>query len=217
MSCAGLEPPVPFFFTRKTDRSVFTTLTGPGSFRYPLTFSFFPKVILMAQPLLIDKPKVLESLIVARFQDCDPFGHLNNARYIDYFLNARQDQILEHYDFRTYQPGMAASWVVRTTQISYLRPVAAMEEILIRTRLVQFGETSLVMEGLMLDREARSLKALIWIDFVYVSLSTGRPARHAPELTDLFAAVVVDGPHDPDGFSRRVETVRQEIKSAARS
>ena len=31
--------------------------------------------------------------MTVRFQDCDPFGHLNNARYIDYFLNARQDQI----------------------------------------------------------------------------------------------------------------------------
>jgi acyl-CoA thioester hydrolase len=28
--------------------------------------------------------KELESTAVIRFQDCDPFGHLNNARYIDY-------------------------------------------------------------------------------------------------------------------------------------
>ena len=165
-------------------------------------------------PLIV---KELESRLVARFQDCDPFGHLNNARYIDYFLNARQDHILAAYDFRTYQPGMTASWVVRTTQIAYLRPVAAMEEILIRTRLLHFGETSLLVEGLMLDHQARSLKALIWFDFVYIILASGRPAKHPQELTDLFGTVVVDGEHDPDGFNRRVEVVRQEVKKGARA
>ena len=93
--------------------------------------------------LLVKEP---QSVITARFQDCDPFGHLNNARYIDYFLNARQDHILQHYNLRTYEPGMSASWVVRTTQIAYLRPVVTMEEVVIRTRLVHFGESSLVME-----------------------------------------------------------------------
>lgn len=44
-----------------------------------------------------DPPKELESIAVARFQDCDPFSHLNNARYIDYFLNAREDQLALFY------------------------------------------------------------------------------------------------------------------------
>ena len=30
---------------------------------------------------------------MTRFSDCDPFGHLNNARYIDYFINAREDHL----------------------------------------------------------------------------------------------------------------------------
>ena len=153
-----------------------------------------------------------QSLVVARFQDCDPFGHLNNARYIDYFLNARQDHLAEYYDFLTYQPGMQASWVVRSTQIAYLRPVAAMEEVLIRTRLVDFAEISVVVEGLMLDKDARSLKALIWFDFVYVSLASGRPVKHPQEMIDRFGSVVVTADYDPDGFRRRVETVRLEVR-----
>ena len=50
-------------------------------------------------------PTELESTAVIRFQDCDPFGHLNNARYIDYFLNARQDQIAAAYGLALYEPG----------------------------------------------------------------------------------------------------------------
>lgn len=33
-----------------------------------------------------------------RFSDCDLFGHLNNARYLDYFLNAREDHLKEAYN-----------------------------------------------------------------------------------------------------------------------
>lgn len=156
-----------------------------------------------------------ESTLVARFQDCDPFGHLNNARYIDYFLNARQDQIARYYNLRTYEKGMQASWVVRKTHIAYVRPVAIMEEVLVRTRLIHFDETSLVVEGLMLDKDARQLKALCWIDFVYVSLSNGRPVPHSEEMMDLLSSAALTDGYDPNGFNRRVELLRRQIRKPA--
>jgi acyl-CoA thioester hydrolase len=155
-------------------------------------------------------------VLVARFQDCDPFGHLNNARYIDYFLNARQDQIARYYNLRTYETGMQASWVIRKTLLAYLRPVATMEEILIRTRLIHFDETSLVVEGLMLDRQAGQLKSLSWFDFVYVGLSNGRPVRHSDELMELLRSVVFTGEYEPNGFNRRVESLRRQTRNQLR-
>ena len=47
--------------------------------------------------------KELESSALIRFQDCDPFQHLNNSRYIDYFMNAREDQLNQFYDFRIFE------------------------------------------------------------------------------------------------------------------
>ena len=44
-------------------------------------------------------PQELESTTHIRFQDCDPFGHLNNAQYLDYFMNAREDHLLANYAF----------------------------------------------------------------------------------------------------------------------
>ena len=31
-----------------------------------------------------------------RFNDGDLFGHLNNSRYLDYFINAREDHLKEY-------------------------------------------------------------------------------------------------------------------------
>ena len=155
-----------------------------------------------------------ESILIVRFQDCDPFGHLNNAHYIDYFLNARQDQIDEHYGVQTYgtRETARASWVVKKTQIAYLRPVPAMSRVLVRTRLLYFDETSLVVEGMMLDGETRRLKALIWFDFAYVSLMTGKPTSHPDALMELFHSVAVSEGYEPNGFNRRVETARREVR-----
>ena len=72
-----------------------------------------------------------ESLVIARFSDCDPLGHLNNARYIDYFLNAREDHLVQFYNFRLFQHVQQnqAGWVVSHTEISYVRPAKAAEEV----------------------------------------------------------------------------------------
>jgi acyl-CoA thioester hydrolase len=158
-----------------------------------------------------------ESLLIARFQDCDPFGHLNNARYIDYFLNARQDQIAKYYNLRTYEQGMQASWVISTTQIAYVRPVLAMEEVLVRTRLLHFDDTSLVVEGRMLDKGEKYLKSLIWFEFVYISLSNGRPVKHPDELMSLLTSAAFSGEYEPSGFHRRVELVRRQTRKQPES
>ena len=160
-------------------------------------------------------PIELESTAFIRFQDCDPFGHLNNARYVDYFMNARQDQLTQFYDFRLFEHGkpMTESWVVSRSYLAYLAPVSLAEEIRIRTRLIEFTQHWLVVEGLMLDAEGRRLKSIAWIEFTYFSLATGRPATHPDELMQLFGAVVAPGTFDEDGFNRRVAALRAEFRA----
>ncbi|MDA8650906.1 thioesterase, partial [Flavobacteriaceae bacterium] len=46
--------------------------------------------------------KILESKAIVRFQDCDPFNHLNNAAYLNYLVNAREDQLMEAYGINIY-------------------------------------------------------------------------------------------------------------------
>ncbi len=160
---------------------------------------------------LIKEP---ESRTVIRFQDCDPFGHLNNARYIDYFLNARQDQLAEHYDLYIYDRSrlMRSSWVVRKSHIAYIKPAAVMEEVIIRTRLLDFTPTALVVEGLMMDKNSTSLKSLAWFEFVHVSLENGRPVEHTDKLMRLCQLIAVPEGYDPNGFNRRVEALRHQVR-----
>jgi acyl-CoA thioester hydrolase len=152
----------------------------------------------------------LESTAVIRFQDCDPYGHLNNARYIDYFMNARQDQVAQAYDFHIFDYGRQTNqgWVVSKTQIAYLAPAMLMENVRIRTRLVHLGESGIVVEGVMLSADGSRVKAVSWVEFTFVSLVTGRPAQHSADLMALFGSVLVANVFSEDGFNQRVQAVK---------
>ena len=82
------------------------------------------------------------------FQDCDMLGHLNNARYLDYFLNAREDQVAEHYTLNMGELAreQQAAWVITKHQLSYLKP--ARQGILVRilTQIIHFDNSNLVVE-----------------------------------------------------------------------
>jgi YbgC/YbaW family acyl-CoA thioester hydrolase len=161
--------------------------------------------------------KELESKAVIRFQDCDPFGHLNNARYIDYFLNAREDHLASYYGFRIFEHSQStnASWVVTKTHIAYLYPAKVMEEVVIQTCLINMSDSGLVIEALMFDKDKRHLKALLWMEFTYVSLATGRVQKHPDDLMQFFESVLVNRQFQPDGFNERIQQAKREYRRQA--
>jgi YbgC/YbaW family acyl-CoA thioester hydrolase len=138
------------------------------------------------------RPKVLESKATIRFQDCDPFNHLNNARYIDYFLNAREDQVKEHYGLDIYQHALTtgAGWVVGRNQLAYFKPAKLMEEVVIESQLIQYGRRDITVELRMLNTDRTQLKAFMWANFVHFRLATGKSEEHSAHLLNMFEDVL---------------------------
>jgi YbgC/YbaW family acyl-CoA thioester hydrolase len=143
-----------------------------------------------------------------RFQDCDPFGHLNNARYIDYFINVREDHLREHYDLDIYerQTKSNRNWVVSRTKISYLFPVLFRERVSVMTRLIKYNNDSLLMEGVMFDRNRKIIKSIIWIEFRYFDLTKGKLAKHSEEMMELFNKISIKG-MSTEFFDERVKEI----------
>lgn len=152
--------------------------------------------------------KTPESFYIVRFNDCDPLGHLNNSRYLDYFLNAREDHLRDAYgiDLRVWaQQGNA--FVVHSHEIRYLRPALYNEVVTIQTSLVGTGETWLLVEMLMFDAE-RQLKAILWSRFTHINPRTGRKEPHTAEMLDFVGQVLVEGMDLPGGVNARFEALR---------
>lgn len=154
--------------------------------------------------------KLPESEVKIRFPDCDPFNHLNNSKYIDYIINAREDHLLNYYDFDLHKIAKekGISWVVAQNQIAYLAPAVLMETVTIQTRLISFDDKTLLMEASMWDKSKTRLKAVLWSKFTHFNLRTMRSEIHSSDFMDLFNQL-----HNPlqevVSFEERVRLLRQ--------
>jgi thioesterase-3 len=137
--------------------------------------------------------KVLQSSAKIRFQDCDPFKHLYNTRYLDYFLNAREDQILKDYDIDVFgnMNSSGQTWVVTDHQICYLKPVVMQETVIIESQLIHTTARSLTVEMRMWDENKSGLKSILWTKFIYYNIQTQRPDLHPENLNELFTEILL--------------------------
>lgn len=167
-------------------------------------------------PRLIQTP---ETTYRVHFQDCDMLGHLNNARYLDYFLNAREDHTSEHYALNMGELAreQKAAWVITKHHISYLKPARQGAKVRILSQLIHFDNSNLVLEMQMRNEDGSRLLALLWSEMTYVAMPGGTRTDHANAMMDLLDELDVDSiDYDPDGFDERVKEVRQELKQQRR-
>lgn len=154
--------------------------------------------------------KLPESAVKIRFPDCDPFNHLNNSKYIDYFINTREDHLLSYYDFDLHSIARekGISWVVSQNQIAYLAPATLMEPVIIQTRLITSDDKSLVVESMMWNSTKTGLKAVLWTKFVHFNLKTKKSEVHSTDLMNLFRHI--EYPLNEEiSFEDRVRILRQ--------
>jgi len=159
---------------------------------------------------MTDLPKLLSSSTVIRFQDCDPYKHLNNVKYLEYFINAREDQVLEAYDLDIYNVAITqgVGWVTAQNQIAYIRAAVMKEKVVITTKIIQFAPRTMSIEFQMLNAETRQLKAFMWSKFAHIDMRTAKSIEHNAYFMEMFSKVTVSV--GTDQFDSRVKAIRAE-------
>lgn len=157
-----------------------------------------------------------ETIARVRFGDCDPFNHLNNARYLDYFLNAREDHLLHNYGLSTMQilKETGRTWVVTENRIAYLRPAHITEELAIQSTVLKVADKRLLIEMRMFDKEKTHLKSLLWVTLAHFDMKTQRSIAHEGEMADLLKGLERPLPEGTT-FEQRVQQVKEETKERA--
>jgi acyl-CoA thioester hydrolase len=156
----------------------------------------------------------LESTAFIAFSDCDPFRHLNNARYIDYFLTAREQQLFEAYRFSLAEWGAKGkAWFVTQNLVAYLKPANYAETVVMVSRILAFNDFDLHLEMVMWDKKKASIKSILWSKFSHIDLKEGKKITHNHELKELFNAVHYQEDNiELQDFDKRVEQLRSKPK-----
>ncbi len=135
------------------------------------------------------RTKTPESIVTVRFPDCDPFNHLNNSKYIDYFINTREDHLSKVYDFNVYQYAKETgkSWFITQNQIVYFVPALLMEKVKIQTTILEWNTSDILLEMQMWNEKKSKLKSLLWTKFTHYDLINQKRIKHNDFLNEKFS------------------------------
>jgi YbgC/YbaW family acyl-CoA thioester hydrolase len=144
-----------------------------------------------------------------RFSDCDPLGHLNNGRYIDYLISAREDHLRDIYQMNLKEyASRGIGFVVSHHEIRYIRPVSYYDLVSVQSALIGIGEATLQVEMLMLDESGTQLKAILWTNFTRINLRTGAKENHPEDFLAWVKDLKVDDVHPEQGMLARIGVLR---------
>ena len=115
----------------------------------------------------------------------DENGHVNNVEYVQWM----QDAAVRHYESLGGVPptqALAATWVVRSHKIEYLRPAFAGDRIEVRTWVVNIR----LVRSLRRYRFTRLSDSRLLVkaetDWVFVNARTGAPRLVSEEIIKIF-------------------------------
>jgi acyl-CoA thioester hydrolase len=132
-----------------------------------------------------------------RYDECDVYGHLNNAVYLRYMQEAAFRASADAgLDAQAYEK-MGHLWLIRSHDIEYLEPVRAGETIEVKTWNLGFRRTLMRRAYEMRNPETDTLVARAHTDWVFLDRTSLQPRTIPP---DVVAAYL-----DPEGASRPLD------------
>jgi acyl-CoA thioester hydrolase len=132
-----------------------------------------------------------------RHYECDAYGHVNHANYVRYMQEAAFDaSAAVGYDFARYH-AMDRLWLVRETEIDYLRPLRYGDSVEIKTWVLDFRRIRSRRGYEFRHAASGELVARASTDWVFLERSTGRPTTIPHDMMAAFFPEGLPSPAPP--------------------
>lgn len=156
--------------------------------------------------------KDIFSLFKIRFADCDPVGHLNNVKYLEYMLNAREDHIAERYGFtyEEYVKKTGCTWITVENKIAYLKETRYNQIVKITSRTIALDSRTTTVEVLMTYPDSEIVYAVLWVKAIYFNMKTRKSDKYPKETMELLSRFLVKIPFQ--NFEERSTYLRHKNK-----
>ena len=121
-----------------------------------------------------------------RSYECDAYGHVNHANYLRYAQEVAFDaSAAAGYDLAHYQ-AMDRSWLIRDTEIEYLRPLRYGDSVQVTTWVADFRQVRSRRAYEFRRAGSAELVARASSDWAFLELSTSRPTVIPAEMKTAF-------------------------------
>ena len=110
-----------------------------------------------------------------RYGDLDPQGHVNNAKYLTYFEQARVHYLIQLGLFSRDQSFMEIGVVIADIHIAYHAPTHYQDNIKVGVKTIKLGGKSIVLEQCVMDADTGKIMAsgkVVMVTFDYKDLKS---------------------------------------------
>lgn len=156
--------------------------------------------------------KEISTKVKIRFSDCDPIGHLNNVKYLEYMFNAREDHVEDFYGF-TYEAWTkktGCTWITVQNEIAYLKEVRYNQKVVISSKTVSISDRTSTIEILMKSEDEKITHAVLWVQVIYFNMKTRKSDIQPDEIKVLFQKYQVN--IEEADFAARAKYFRRKNK-----
>lgn len=137
-------------------------------------------------PVSANYPAYLERSFKVRLYECDAYGHVNHANYLRYMQEAATEaSAAAGYDVNRYRQ-MGRLWLIRDTDITYLRPLVYGDTVIVKTWV---GDFRRVRSRRLYDMRLAGSDgpvATASTEWVFLDQATLRPATVPAEMVAAF-------------------------------
>jgi acyl-CoA thioester hydrolase len=89
--------------------------------------------------------------IEVRYADLDPQGHVNNARFLTFFEQARVSYLIQLGLFAKDQSFLDVGIIIADAKVTFLAPVYFGQDVRVGVRVSRIGNKSMTMEYQLID------------------------------------------------------------------
>lgn len=130
-----------------------------------------------------------ETEIVVRPDDIDMNQHVHNAKYLDYVLFARYDQMGRCYGMSMDEfLRLGYNWVVKAVNVEFKRPLTLGEHVIVRTWVEEILKTEVQVGFEILKKANGKLSAGGTFRYTMVIGSTGKAEEIPQWIVEKYSA-----------------------------
>lgn len=131
---------------------------------------------------------IFSSEIKVRPDDIDMNNHVHNAKYLDYVLTARYEQMTNNYNMSMREfIEKGFNWVVSAVHIDWKRALNLDDIAIVKTQMDSISGAQCRVNFWIENKETKKLVSDGYFLYTMVSIKTGRPARITEDIIEKYS------------------------------
>jgi acyl-CoA thioester hydrolase len=130
--------------------------------------------------------------IEVRYGDLDPQGHVNNAKYLTYFEQARVNYLIHLGLFTKDRSFMEIGFIIADIHITYHAPIHYNDVIKVGAQMVKIGNKSMTLKQCVMNEKTGEILAsgtLVIVTFDYGEKKTTPVPDHWRRTISAFEGI----------------------------